>query len=1393
MSQGESSGRVECPDCGEYINVGAAGAKALDKIHRGKKSCSDNQKRRNAKRNQPSLMSMFAKQPKAKPTVPLVKAPPPIQPRKATSGPSTSRQSPTSPFSSSQPRREGTDNGPTGISILDTLRARIQALSDAIPEATSDDELAAFCGDPPGGIIVNDPLEAWEIWDPPLNTLLQRSPNDLQMLVKRGQYGIRNLYHVFRHVAVDLRVDVGLLEGKINRVIDAIDAPMMPEGADNRMDIPLDIPGPIDVDALPSRETTPIPTSSSHAYKYVELNRACPGVTIDIPEGQSAHSMYPFGLHDKFGDPWDYSVRRGVMSVFAPTCRVLRKNETICPGCSDLHADGRFSGIQNRINNGVHENTGLAYHGIASLQTLTRRKQGQIRALRLQKLNDTRKLAGKQVALDAHKEWMMAIGSGKVERVDKLVKVGLRRGAGVKGLLKLYDRAARGVYRPRSYTEEDDYRALLMWRLGGTRVATIAHRALDMPSVDVVRRRTLVPPIHPSPYFPAAPEIRENVVASFAAIKALLEMHKVVHQVIMLDELKVESRLRWYCRNNFILGVCREHGSRVCLEFKTKEEVHGLIDAVAENKVHIASEATVGAIGLLSRVPRLYNAHPVLISASCKKETGTQHAKLIAALVDASKDTTIRTVSIASDGEARRGTALVQLTFKHPLNETSPIYPHVGRLPLMNLEVGDDDVTCDKDYKHVIKRFRNLLLRESGTVVHGVHITLSVIRSHLAHNNISMNRINDLLKPDDRQDVKLSYDLLREIWLLPEALPTDTPTFTAARKSLRTLGSLFRHILLPYVCIDLTLSEQLVHLSAAAHTVLALWIEDGVKTRLMPSQLYIDLMIMVKNTYFCVAKVKVDDPKGGFWIILLGTDRLEILFGIVRTMVGNDANLDVLQLGDRITSATEVSAIFAKYPHWDKPPRRLNLPMLSKDELLIPGSVDHLTPSTWRGNVDVENVVLLTCWNSGRRLAEDNPHLKAVLARLLPGANILRPFAVEMVKSKRTDIDDTIDDSETARDNSLDPTLEDAVGEEEAGASEEKSLSPLFEFDGKQVYKARYLKEALSQFREAPNSRDRLKRVASVPRYAIKQDSYIPPAELTETSEDANLTDSTCTVKYQLLHLTGTSDDEAEGQYDWKWSMKRGETYSVPGRLVHPYSPAVSTRTPGKPTWVFESPVLRALGMSMLDDLAMQDSALLPEVDPTPVFPYLLGGKACFVCENDGKEREIVSAAEYKCTHCQPPVPLPKKDGPRTIEHAAAHQLFDSQIDRAQEPCGLCLRPAGVFDWKKSTCANQVNFSYARAAASTDSSPCSNVPVRCPECNDVKAPAVWSYNMLAHLKRRHPHVDFEAYEDKYKIDDFEYDMLKNVWANRHKKQKKRKSKKKIATLLISEAHSSRLA
>jgi hypothetical protein len=165
--------------------------------------------------------------------------------------------------------------------------------------------------------------------------------------------------------------------------------------------------------------------------------------------------------------------------------------------------------------------------------------------------------------------------------------------------------------------------------------------------------------------------------------------------------------------------------------------------------------------------------------------------------------------------------------------------------------------------------------------------------------DVGGNHIRAVLNPEDKQDVKLAFNLLHAIWSLSRTTTNRNPGFVKAREALWTFSKFLYHTVVPYLCVDLSLSEQLEHLSASAHLTMMFYEIDG--TECLLNLLYIDLMIMIKNVFFCVAMAKVDNPEGSFWIILLGTDCLEEIFGDLRTMVGNDANLDIFQLSWRLS------------------------------------------------------------------------------------------------------------------------------------------------------------------------------------------------------------------------------------------------------------------------------------------------------------------------------------------------------------------------------------------------------------------------------------------------------------------------------------------------------------
>lgn len=424
------------------------------------------------------------------------------------------------------------------------------------------------------------------------------------------------------------------------------------------------------------------------------------------------------------------------------------------------------------------------------------------------------------------------------------------------------------------------------------------------------------------------------------------------------------------------------------------------------------------SFGLLSDNKHAAGSRPFITSGTCKREDAEAHAQLISLVIDAceaeSETIGCPLFCVASDGESRRGSAFTTLTQKHTLSQGSELFALVGGMRLMNMLVGDNNITADKDPKHIMKRCRNLVLRKSGVMISGTLITPVLLRFHLKEAGLNSIRIDNLLNPTDRQNVPVCFTLLKEIWTLEDPKPTDKPTFVKARNALQVLGTLFRHLVLPFVQVTLSLHEQLVHLSAAAHLANFLFTINDAWTAALPALTYKDIILMVKNAYFCVAKAKITNPDGSFWLILLGTDRLEASFGIVRSMVGTDANADMSSLTTSLSHSVECLNIFSKHPEWDRGPRRLKLPAIEDGNGDIISAVDHINPISWKGDVRLRLVTPITVWNEGRRMVK-NKFSSLGLAKHFAelekkGFDLLFPFG------NQNDSDTDLEESESAGD-----------------------------------------------------------------------------------------------------------------------------------------------------------------------------------------------------------------------------------------------------------------------------------------------------------------------------------------------------------------------------------------
>ncbi|KAF9020163.1 hypothetical protein BDZ89DRAFT_1204039 [Hymenopellis radicata] len=1137
-------GTAKCAVCGEILKIGAGGIKNLVKRHVGTGICGKNKEKKEKKAfdtkkyGKQSGLSAFLR-PKAPPVPARVVAPavinPLLPPATPVDSPVRIRPTPSAIVPQDTPRSVAVPpkaaalpKPPRVTMLLSDFKAIIDAVDmSTIPECEGDDPLAAF-GHHPSTYMPNG-IQGDELWEVGLNAIVHRvfgwgkTPEKIKGMIQGGILGVRNFYDFVQYFVTDRSVDIGLFKEKVDVLRDALDtfpkcsaSPPPPVHSEIDDLEYVDNPVPqssepaaalheiIDVDALSDVSE---PTTFNHQQSS---DNHCIGFQPTFPPGSSPHYDYPFALHSKLNLPWDYAVKRGVLTLRATGCRGKRDdaaNSPLCARCRMLPINSILEGIMKRITEeGIHENTNLGYFSHRQLVDRHHRQNQQLNALKLKGLNNSKLLHGRARALSNHKRLLVAIRSGRVEGVDRIIRVGLKRGLGVKGLLALYERAAMGAYCPQPYEESDYLRGLLLWRLGGNRVAKIAHRSLhQIPSLSTLRCNSTMPRIRPSYGAPTEIEVKSNIeaVLSPEELTASRKSGDVCHQVVMFDEISVDKRIRWDDLTNYFLGLCREHGDRVSLEFNGVDEMKELFRSLDCGDVHYSSEATIGALGILIDNTRIYGARPILVSGTCKCETSAEHARVLQTVLDAvdsTKDETkLCVVSIASDGETKRGGALIDMTFKDDLSPSSPIYPLLHPLEFMDFHVGDDDLTADKDYKHVFKRLCNLMLRRCGLDVRETHVNPMIMQSHLCDAGGSKEHIDSLFKPDDKQDVTLAYQLMRDLWSLPETT-SDQPIFVAQRNALRLLGSLFRHLIFPYICVDLTLSKQLRHLSAAAHLALALFRESG--KDFIPTLLYTDIMIMIKNVYFCVAKGKIDNPSGMFWIILLGTDRLETLFGILRTIVGTDANVDLLQLATRLTGTNEVSNILAMKPEWDSSPRRLQLPAVTKEgHQILDSGVDRINPRSWRADVSLSNVVLQTCWRGGRRMVEDNnPELAPLFAALdrdKRSISILSPCGVLLMDlplaeddNEDPDVPDASDVPDVPRldmDDSGVWELEDQIAEDEDVVVSDVTKRVFDRFvlmDGKKVNKARAIK-IHSRYRNEISSTDRLKRVQEIKRFSF--------------------------------------------------------------------------------------------------------------------------------------------------------------------------------------------------------------------------------------------------------------------------------------------------------------------
>ncbi|KAJ7575209.1 hypothetical protein C8J56DRAFT_976542 [Mycena floridula] len=119
-----------------------------------------------------------------------------------------------SPVSSSTP--------PVDLSLIEQLSSRILLLpSESLPFPSEDHPLIPYSRDPE--LVISEQGEVtWQTWDTIFNRLFSHDPKELKGLVVQGA-GLIGLCRVLRRLVTRHGIDPGLLDGKITRLLKAID------------------------------------------------------------------------------------------------------------------------------------------------------------------------------------------------------------------------------------------------------------------------------------------------------------------------------------------------------------------------------------------------------------------------------------------------------------------------------------------------------------------------------------------------------------------------------------------------------------------------------------------------------------------------------------------------------------------------------------------------------------------------------------------------------------------------------------------------------------------------------------------------------------------------------------------------------------------------------------------------------------------------------------------------------------------------------------------------------------------------------------------------------------------------------------------------------------------
>lgn len=539
----------------------------------------------------------------------------------------------------------------------------------------------------------------------------------------------------------------------------------------------------------------------------------CTGILVQWKPG-SVWNSYPYQLHAERGMPWIPIGFEGDrhLCLQSTKCSIILSdpkelNRRSCRQCDAICNSASYQDFEARAMDAA-EHTPWRYLTPLQMQKLAAKLVARNHTLELNVLNMQRKMWTMHKRLTNYERMIMLLSKNDVVGLRRLLAVQLNNGASPQVILAQLERAITGVYAPRGgWTNREYDIAFIAKALGGPRLLFALNHALGLPSTSTVQGRR-IRRLLTSRKKPDTAEIQDNITSILGPggrKPPTLVNGRRLGQQLMIDGIALEEVCRYDSSRNCIIGLCREHSDAMKLTLDSVEVVERIQRALFEEEsCHLGKDGTVVAIAPVADKED-YSPVCIVLSPSCKKETGEELATWVARVLDAYRDHPCGEEvhgpiwTLATDGEASFRSARFALCMCEDLDRDCSLGRKLYALKGLNCQTGPRTILATCDPKHVIKRFASMIRSPTFIQVFDTTITAAHIRHYLATvPGMSEQTVTDLMDPADKQNVPKAVSLIRALKRVADspAPISSTPTNLKRRRAIGFLADVLNSFLL---------------------------------------------------------------------------------------------------------------------------------------------------------------------------------------------------------------------------------------------------------------------------------------------------------------------------------------------------------------------------------------------------------------------------------------------------------------------------------------------------------------------------------------------------------------------------------------------------------------------